>query len=78
MQWSKAESRKRNPRPGSTRLRRTIGPGRLCGDESTIAAIEQLKIEMKRIRYVHSGASFSHSETLLPVAEQLTGAMILE
>ena len=77
MQWSGIEPRKRYPRTDSTRLRRTMGPGRPCGDESTIAAVEQLKIEVKTVRYVESGGSFSDFETNLPVAEQNTVAMIL-
>ena len=42
------------------------------------AAIEQLKTEMKTLRYVHSGASSSYFEIILPFVEQGTGAKLLE
>lgn len=62
----------------STGLHKTVSLRRPRGDESKIAATEQIKCEVKMIRYVHSGASSSNFETILPVAEQITGTMILE
>ena len=40
------------------------------------AAIEQLKTEMKAIRYVHPGASSSYLEIILPFVEQGTGCKV--
>ena len=47
-------------------------------DERRDAAIEQLKNDVKTLRYVHSGAIPSYSEIILPFAEQGTGAKLLE
>ena len=47
-------------------------------DERRDVAIEQLKNDVKKLRYVHSGASPSYSEIILPFAEQGTGAKLLE
>ena len=47
-------------------------------DQGRDAAIEQLKNEVKTLRYVHSGASPFYSAIILPFAEQGTGAKLLE
>ena len=47
-------------------------------DERRDAAIEQLKNDVKKLRYVHSVESPSYSEIILPFAEQGTGAKLLK
>ena len=53
-------------------------PGRLYDGEPNIARVKQLRSEMKTIRYVHSGPSSSDTGTIIPVAEQITGASLLD
>ena len=67
-----------NPISGSTILLRTMHPTRPYGGEQNISTVNQLRSEMKTVRYVHSGASSSDSGTILPVAEQVTGAFLLD